>query len=91
MAGIPNDALQFEFFAEAVELRRVDPDRNMARFYRMVLQPNLFGGVDLVREWGRIGSSGRVFVSHHGDPGQAVDALYDHFHIKRRRYVICGY
>ena len=90
MAGILEEPLQLELFAEAVELRRVDPDRNMARFYRMVLQPNLFGGVDLVREWGRIGSSGRVSVSHHGDRGQAVDALSDHFSIKRRRYVLCG-
>lgn len=32
----------------------------MARFYRLVLQPDLFGGCSLVREWGRIGSAGQV-------------------------------
>ncbi|HTV32678.1 MAG TPA: WGR domain-containing protein [Methylocella sp.] len=33
----------------AVELRRVDPVRNMRRFYRLDVQPNLFGGVLLMR------------------------------------------
>jgi predicted DNA-binding WGR domain protein len=45
---------------EPVTLHRVDPSRNMARFYRLVLQPDLFGGCSLVREWGRIGSAGQV-------------------------------
>lgn len=83
------EPLQLDLFAETVELRRLEPDRNMARFYLMVLQPDLFGGVDLVREWGRIGSPGRVCVSHHPDRGQAVDALADHARAKRRRYVLC--
>ena len=41
-----------------VILNRVDPSRNMARFYRMQLQPTLFGEVTLIREWGRIGQAG---------------------------------
>lgn len=45
---------------EPVTLHRIDPDRNMARFYRMVIQPDLFGGCSLVREWGRIGCAGQV-------------------------------
>jgi predicted DNA-binding WGR domain protein len=28
-----------------------------------------------VREWGRLGSSGKLQQSHHRDEGQAVDAL----------------
>lgn len=28
----------------ALTLHRIDPARNMARFYRLDIQPNLFGG-----------------------------------------------
>lgn len=40
-------------------LERIDPSRNMARFYAMSVQPTLFGEVSLVRRWGRIGARGR--------------------------------
>lgn len=40
-------------------LERIDPRRNMARFYAMSIEPTLFGGAALVREWGRIGLVGR--------------------------------
>lgn len=43
----------------AVELRSVDREKNRFRVYRMWLQPTLFGGVDLVIEWGRIGARPR--------------------------------
>jgi predicted DNA-binding WGR domain protein len=36
----------------ALHLRRTDPARNMRRFYRLDVQPDLFGGVLLVKEWG---------------------------------------
>jgi predicted DNA-binding WGR domain protein len=45
-----------------VTLRRIDPTRNMRRFYRLALQPDLFGDWGVVREWGRIGQAGRVRV-----------------------------
>jgi predicted DNA-binding WGR domain protein len=32
----------------------------MARFYALHSAPTLFGGWDLVREWGRIGSPGTL-------------------------------
>jgi predicted DNA-binding WGR domain protein len=35
-----------------VELRRIDPAKNMRRFYRLDVQPDLFGGVLLMKEWG---------------------------------------
>ena len=44
----------------AVHLRRIDPTRNMRRFYRLDVQPDLFGGVLLFKEWGRIGARGRM-------------------------------
>ena len=43
-----------------LHLRRVDPARNMRRFYRLDVQPDLFGGVLLVKEWGRIGGKHTV-------------------------------
>lgn len=43
-----------------IYLERVDPARNMARFYRLAVQPTLFGEWALILEWGRIGSPGRA-------------------------------
>lgn len=43
----------------AMMLRRVDPTRNMSRFWSARLQPSLFEEVLLVRAWGRIGSRGQ--------------------------------
>ena len=36
-------------------LHRIDPDLNMARFYRVEVTPDLFGQVIVERRWGRIG------------------------------------
>jgi predicted DNA-binding WGR domain protein len=36
-------------------LHRIDAAANMRRYYRLDLQPTLFGDVALVRQWGRIG------------------------------------
>jgi predicted DNA-binding WGR domain protein len=44
----------------ALTLTRENPAQNMARFYRLDVQPDLFGGWCLWREWGRIGRSGTV-------------------------------
>ena len=46
-------------------LHRIDPSRNMARFYLLSLQPTLFGEVSVVRSWGRIGTAGRSKVESH--------------------------
>ena len=34
----------------------------MHRFYLLTVQPTLFGGVSVIRNWGRIGSSGQTMV-----------------------------
>jgi predicted DNA-binding WGR domain protein len=46
-----------------LRLERRDPELCMARFYTMHLAPTLFGGWDLVREWGRIGSPGTLRIT----------------------------
>lgn len=42
-----------------VLLTRLDPDRNMARFYVLSIEPTLFGDFAVHRNWGRLGTSGR--------------------------------
>jgi predicted DNA-binding WGR domain protein len=39
-------------------LTRIDRAKNIARFWRSVVTPTIFGGWALLREWGRIGSPG---------------------------------
>ena len=52
----------------AVHLRRIDPARNVRRFYWLDVQPDFFGGVLLVKEWERIGTRGRMVVeSYHSE------------------------
>ncbi len=66
-------------------LTRIDPDRNMARYYRLEVQPDLFGGAVLVRNWGRIGATGqerREWFSSWSDARAAQQRLQQ---IKARR------
>lgn len=51
---------------------RVDPDRNMARFYTLAIEPTLFGTPRLLRRWGRIGTLGRTMVHHFEREEEAV-------------------
>lgn len=69
----------------AVVLRRIDPDRNMARFYRLDIQPDLFGGWSFIREWGRIGRPGQVRSTPHPSPAEALAALQRQRQAKERR------
>ena len=49
-----------------IHLTRIDPARNMARFYTMALQPTLFGEWALLKEWG--GSAVPAGSSHVASP-----------------------
>ncbi|MGP2490117.1 WGR domain-containing protein [Mesorhizobium sp. PUT5] len=66
-------------------LHRIDPARNMARFYLLSLQPTLFGEVSVARNWGRIGTGGRCLVEFHTSEGAARAALERLEASKRRR------
>jgi predicted DNA-binding WGR domain protein len=68
-----------------VHLRRLDPARNMARFYLMEVQPDLFGGVLLVKQWGRIGSRGRLVDEGYATEALAADAMRKQAARKQRR------
>lgn len=76
---------QLEVFPTDLQMRRIDLACNMRRFYRMSVQPDLFGGASLVREWGRIGLRGQVMIEHHADEGRAVTALMKLAGVKSRR------
>jgi len=45
-----------------VEMRKVVPRENCYRRYKVSEQKLLFGGYDLILEWGRIGTSSRLKV-----------------------------
>lgn len=77
--------IQLEVFPDRMHLRREDPSKNMRRYYLMTVQRDLFGGASLIREWGRLGSPGKVQVEHHPDEGRAVNALADLATAKRKR------
>ncbi|MFT4118301.1 WGR domain-containing protein [Bradyrhizobium sp.] len=70
---------------DPVHLRRVDAARNMRRFYRLSLQPTLFGGVAVVRNWGRIGTNGQTMMQTFDDSMSAGEAFERLARTKRRR------
>ncbi|MCB8835845.1 WGR domain-containing protein [Aurantimonas sp. VKM B-3413] len=62
----------------AVLLQRIDPARNMARYYAFTVERTLFGEYALVRRWGRIGSRGSgqmqsTVFAYEGDATLALD------------------
>ncbi len=68
-----------------LHLRRIDATRNMQRFYLLSIQPTLFGGAALVRNWGRIGTSGQTMMQTFDDSADAGDAFGRLERAKRRR------
>lgn len=70
---------------EMIELRRIDPSRNMHRFYRHAITPDLFGGFLLLKQWGRIGVRGRIVAERYETEALAADALWRQAIRKRRR------
>ena len=67
-----------------LDLVRIVPSENMARFYGIALQPTLFGEVAVVRCWGRIGTRGRAMAVTYPDAEQAANVL-SNIEIKKRR------
>jgi predicted DNA-binding WGR domain protein len=65
--------------------RRIDPARNMARYYRLELQPTLFALTSVVREWGRIGRRGQRKIDLFTTQAEAMRHMDRLARAKRRR------
>ncbi|KSV66814.1 hypothetical protein N182_34925 [Sinorhizobium sp. GL2] len=68
-----------------VHVQRIDTSLNMARFYRLAIQPTLFGNLCVVRNWGRIGTRGQERVDLLESEAQAVSLFLEILRTKRRR------
>lgn len=66
-------------------VERSDITKNMARFYAMSIQPNLFGEACLTRCWGRIGTAGQTMIQHFETEREAVALFLDLLRQKKRR------
>ena len=68
-----------------VALERVEPGRNVFRYYVLSVEPTLFDDVSLVAEWGRIGRRGRCIVQFRPDAASTRVELGVWLERKRRR------
>lgn len=66
-------------------LRRICPERNERRFYRLDITTDLFGAILLRRCWGRIGTDGRCRHDPYPDLLAARAALEALARRKQRR------
>jgi predicted DNA-binding WGR domain protein len=66
-------------------LHRRDLAQGVARFYSLMIERDLFGRVVLVRNWGRIGTTGREIVQEYPSEFEAGEALEVLARFKRRR------
>lgn len=69
----------------ALVLTRIDAGKNMQRFYKLDIQPDLFGGWSLIREWGRLGRAGQVRIQNFPTRGTADLAMVGHYSRKARK------
>jgi len=66
-------------------LKRTDEAKNLHRYYQLHIVPGLFGDWGLVREWGRIGLSGRSRTDWFTSKAEAQDARFELHRAKAKR------
>lgn len=66
-------------------IERIEPEKNMARFYTLTVQPTLFGEMSLVRCWGRIGTHGQQKLHVCEDEKRAIELFLKLLLQKRKR------
>lgn len=72
--------------AVPVLLHRIDPARNMRRFYALAIERTLFDEFALVARWGRIGSPrGQMRTLHFDSQEDAARAMQRQMQAKARR------
>jgi predicted DNA-binding WGR domain protein len=60
----------------SIYLERREPTKNLARFYSVSLEVDLFGSTLLRRRWGRIGRQGQGRAIAYDTREHALDALH---------------
>lgn len=66
-------------------IERTDLTKNMARFYAMTIEPNLFGQPCLTLCWGRIGTKGQTMSHQFETEREAVVLFLNLLRQKKRR------
>jgi predicted DNA-binding WGR domain protein len=69
----------------ATRLQKRDPQRNQHRYYLLDVQPHLFGGWSVIREWGRIGHPGQVKIDLCDSLEEAAQTFNGKLRQKQRR------
>lgn len=77
--------LQLSLFPSHIRLTHSVPAANRHRFYVLRTLPSVFGDCVLLREWGRIGSPGRLRCDRHPSESEAINALTKLARQKHRR------
>jgi predicted DNA-binding WGR domain protein len=72
--------------AEALHahISRINPSRNMFRFYRLGASSPIFGSFAVVKEWGRTGARGRVVGKWYMSEAEAAAAAKPNGHVSAR-------
>jgi predicted DNA-binding WGR domain protein len=83
--GLMDVHILWENIPERLEMKRVRPEKNERRFYALEITIDLFGGLSVARNWGRIGTCGRQRLDPHVDLADAGAALNRLAQKKRRR------
>lgn len=78
------DSSKLYSHAQSVELNRIRPERNEWRFYAMEITIDLFGSPNVLRNWGRIGTRGRLRIGPYSDIESASHAMNSLADLKRR-------
>lgn len=79
-------ALPDAFPSQNAELVRIDPARNMARYYALSVEITLFEDWFCTRAFGRIGArGGRIMIGLHGSRIEAEAELFRLLRAKRAR------
>jgi hypothetical protein len=62
-------AAAFQYYAR---FENIDATQNRYRAYLYLWQPDLWGRGGLIRSWGRLGSLGRLLVTHYPDRSRSA-------------------
>ncbi|WP_420481787.1 WGR domain-containing protein [Agrobacterium vitis] len=79
-----NNAVMEKDAKDLVHLHRIDTTQNMRRFYLLAIQPTLFGGASVIRNWGRIGSGGQTMIETF-DRQEDADLAVSHLERTKKR------